>query len=71
MSPNPTEPTVRQINEAVTILRDMAAARGWNTLSVEVRPDGRVEVRVDGVRSFADLLPGGAHPSPGAAVLVA
>lgn len=65
MSPNPIAPTERQINEAVATLRAVAIARRLDTLSVEVRPDGRVEVRVDGARAFADLLPGGAHPSPG------
>jgi hypothetical protein len=65
MSTYPIAPTERQINEAVATLRDLAGARGWNALSVEVRPDGRVEARVDGARAFADLLPGGAHPSPG------
>jgi hypothetical protein len=64
-TPTPTE---RQINDAVTILRDVAATRGWSSLGVEVRPDGRVELRVDGARAFADLLPGGAHPSPGVAI---
>jgi hypothetical protein len=64
-TPTPTE---RQINDAVAILRDVAAVRGWSSLGVELRPDGRVELRVDGARVFADLLPGGAHPMPGAAL---
>lgn len=64
----PNAPTERQINEAVATLRDAAKARGWTSLGVEVRPDGRVEVRIDGARAFADLLPGGAHPSPGAVI---
>lgn len=67
-APSPA-PTAQQIDAAVTLLRDMVMARSWTSLSVEVRVDGRVDVRIDGRRADADLIPGGPYPSPGVAIV--
>ena len=63
-----TDDEVRAIDEAARVLRRVARALDCYDISVDVRGDGRVEIRAGFACERGDLLKGGAHPSPGEAL---
>ena len=63
-----TDDEVRAIDEAARVLRRVAQERGEYAIELFVRADGRANLKTPDVIAHADLIDGGAHPTPGEAL---
>lgn len=64
---------LKSLDKAAEVLRELARENGWDSVEIDVRPDGRVTMRRwgahgTGSHAFADLNEKGLYPRPSVAV---